>query len=1643
MADEMDDEQEGSFGGYLNDQMGEPDPMEQEPRGEMDRMYSAGGTGAHFPAVASGDDFFKWRADMNDSVCPCRVMCVNIKAQYLQPDAKMLLDALTPEDPNQLAHANGQFSLLTMLFAGTGKGFPTGTPPEIAQMQLRGAEAGEIEKAIKAATPYNQYTFTPQRVEQGVMHTSDEHVRGMALGLEYIKNKTKTAYWGIRVWKVVMDPSHSDSSLWAAVMAENQNAYNQTTNHAMPDRLRRTQEAAFAASARSMDDKSNLEESALNAFRWIKTNADLCKVYSLYAGEDEASPLFDDMQNEIGNEEMNRVIMKHEKYGGTHKLGPEHALNPRRGNPLNAGMLYCKEDTDFPCEEQTKLDNYVGPNNELRFPREACDLGEVFFTSNASVRCLMNKPLPIQITSVAKPSDAVLEFWFSTMWQTDPELLEHVDAEEVRANGMSEWRKYEDVCLRGFLRHISGSEYATSTEKLMQGTELRSSASINLTSREKATLAGNDKAAPGKRPRESLVEVGKKISRAIDLVRTYAASATKEIQELKDDGYARNRDRIAQMQREKDQTVATLMRDINKFGIALRSRVFQSKRERSEVAPGILASHDAFVKDLRCFGELINSGVYRLNPQDPRRTAGTANVAFGMGNDLYTDKAESDLIPEARKNAWGVWRRFINVIFTDVLKIEGREVRIAVEVYQQMFEAFANFSTVLNLCGPKGCAKSETLVRLDRIMPGGSFMWAGSRSTKEGLNEGYNPYCAYTRLFHEVPAMFCDKKEEELSKQVVWDNFSYHSRSVKCTSADGTEDFKTKPMYQIRKETYVVPNNHGPMMLTKEDEEPDPSKQALYDRFHVQVCFTSRPPGDEGYANQKEFEDSLSDPKNAKPLAAMRLMIGLIKSVLSYTANVPALQTKTEYANVLFRKFDRMLVHQFGISRPESRRETKRHETLQLICAEAACAEVFFCKQSAANFDFMMPELVVDADEPTPENGIRGHLAIWEDSHLEPAIRRAAMPTMHEIVAAWAAGLYYNEQTSPHFFWVLHNIAEAVGIHASLHDFRTMTNGGQPAHTTPSSSDNPGGASLDPLDDSMQNGDAEEPWDPDLERGVQYPHFVKRRGGICVEDAKERAADMAMQRIARVASLKVGLRVGSKDGDTALQSMRGTWQVAQDSELPEFYDSKMCRVRAMTREEATGYAYPSPYDLLAVGYGAEHLDYWSRGLGASPMNVDPKFGVLLGNYTFHNWQPSNKTPTAAAIDPSWRLMQTTAPDAGKRWLSASRTMLQQASANGAHSAKIFGLTPHIVRDCLYLCSTWEVPVRCPRNSEQRAKYEEAMTKIDRGMPGSVIAGTPTLYDSVSETHLIRPQDTEVFRQNSDCKTAVFGQLANYQQFRRWISQDGDEDEIHGDRGVFAARLDALVNMGRLPAAAPLYSTRVEKSRPIRMGTDNCLLVNTDYFVRHQNLFVEVALDNLRHVSMRSDPYNLTLGKADSAPGQMHGQLSPPTEGDATRHAGPRRNRELLEHIPLHYDMFPLFLTNKAVEMISMDTDAAMGEMNIPPGGVAIPRVTTCFPGADIAKTPLVTIQWSKHGSGGSFEDETHESAAADIERARSAAESLNARALGPEDAAVLAQLKASRRKNALPVAGDPLNFSTWCELLSSPFPVCPLTRAFL
>lgn len=1672
------------------DEEAEEDPMDDVEREDarlralQQRLLSAGqpdGPGTYIESSGLSGSWQVWTEELEGKIFPARILCTNLNLRYLQQDAENLCEALTPEDPEEAAHAKGQFTMLALMSTGTGKGFHTGTPPWMTEMRDNGADeddiAKEVEKRMKH--PVKGYTYIPGADTQDRTDNDMRPARQFVWFLEYIRNEDGDGYMGLRVWKVIFDKTHSDTSLLNNLMNENENARNQTTNHAMADALRKPNDAAIAKSARQMDSK-DLERSVPNQHRWVKNNRDLLKAANLYTANGLAR-LYPNIEQEAMQAGTEQPLFPHQEFGGTHPLSPEMMFNARRHRPLSAGWIAKKTDSVRPAAAQIDPTGYDPPDRSLRFDPEATRRGDVLMTTHSSIKTLLDHvELPKKVAGQVRPEPSLLRSYFSQMHTKDPALVALGLKDAVIDRGadavFDEYKEQLSRISEDGIGRIMGTE-KTGAERLLNGTQLASFSSIDLSPAERVRLQeeARGKKSDGARPREALAEVGTQLNNLISFLdsnsrRQHDAIRTRRPPEGADEDELErwrtnnviDNDNLC---RETSENYQAAIR----FGLKLHARCFKSRRDRMDIPPGVLESHDALMSDLKALGKVINEGkgVYNLRVADVG--TGTANIAFGTDKDQYCDASDGDS-KEATKTPWAVWREFLNNLFTRVLKIDGRELRICMEIYQQLFETLADFSTVLVLCGAAGVGKSERPKRMSDILPKGSVQKSGSRSAKEGMNPGWTSYCSKLCLYDEAPAILCDKAQEDYAKQVLSDNCVQHARSAKTVNGDGFEDWGNRAFYVYHYESDVVSNNEGPM-LNRDGEEPSTSKNALYQRSHTQVVFTAKTTDAEAHTNDNEYKRSLEDPNNASAIVSFKVMVGIIKKLLSFTQKVTKLGTNTKHANVLFRLFDQMLLHEFGIARPDSRKEKKRHWTLTFITAEAACAEVFFTKQSASLFDFMLPEVLVDADQPTPEDGIRGYVRPWDELHLEPVARRATMPTPHEIIAAWSAGLDYSEQTSAHFWWVQYLMAQSVGINPDLRDLMSWNLANEPpAAPTPTAGDVPGPsdhqaamqnvesddedpnredqrAQVDPSDvvpgrqprdkpsQRQDGGWQTEPAVPVAQEfGVRFPSFLSsEKRKVTLKDMQSRGVKLEKQRMAHVRSLRMGQRGGSCDGGSAIQNIKQQWDNEDRAEWPMILDGGV--VVRMDRQQLEGFAFPSPSDMLLTGYKDQDLIDFSKGEGFDDvLGHDYRFGTSYGSgantWTFHLLQPNNKTPTAAAFDPSWRVLGTAAepPDSAKRWQDAACKL----RTNCPSVCDKFGLTTNIVKDCIFRVSQWSVAYREPKYEEQMTKYETCMTVV--ATTDQNHEGDPALAQAPDIGTKMRPSGAFAFRGDSKVKRRQFGKMFKRHHFSElWM---GHEPGVQYGT-TFANRLEALVDNGHLPAMAPLCSTRVSEGAPVRLLQDNRLIFSTDYLVGFANLFTEVALKNYLHPSMRGNPYSFQLGRDTPGTGSVRNAVE-----DRSK-AAKRVQREqpipqtetsevaVVDGLPLTYDMLQIFLTTKAVEKMSWDTGDFMQRLGMDPDDV-VPRFCTRFPTTTGVNSntagKLLTIQWKTQGTGETdmvtYSDPTPE----ELKEAKEKAQAQQARTVADNDPIIAEFLfEKAQKLSPLPHDGNHASFSNWIE----------------
>ena len=198
---------------------------------------------------------------------------------------------------------------------------------------------------------------------------------------------------------------------------------------------------------------------------------------------------------------------------------------------------------------------------------------------------------------------------------------------------------------------------------------------------------------------------------------------------------------------------------------------------------------------------------------------------------------------------------------------------------------------------------------------------------------------------------------------------------------------------------------------------PSQSKQAFIQRT---TCLFARDQTcNKDGSDNKEFEAKLKEPVVAERIAKFRLFVSMVSFVRMAIKNVEWLHPDTAYAKVLWREWDAMLTDDFGMPRPQPRRQAKRMENLITMTVMEAVARVYLFKQSAAQFEEGRPEGFDDEGNPKLPSFEPGHL--W-------AVLRTLVPSREVIYSAWSQGLEYTVGTSMHGVNVMTAMCQKVGI---------------------------------------------------------------------------------------------------------------------------------------------------------------------------------------------------------------------------------------------------------------------------------------------------------------------------------------------------------------------------------------------------------------------------------------------------------------------------------------------------------------------------------------------------------------------------------------------------------------------------------------
>lgn len=1306
----------------------------------------------------------------------------------------------------------------------------------------------------------------------------------------------------------MFDREHSDSLLYARVMKENAARKAAGRLNSMPNSARKQSTERANKSQRTMGDSEDLENLASCMHVNVSTLKNLQDVYLAYSGKSAScpgAPLYGNMSQDLPPGALNTPLKGHPTLGTEHPLGPEWALNSRRPDnlPLRAGLVDQEKQMIEVHPDQLNWRSYCGPNWEFRVPDIVKGRCGFMILTSPYVKTPFDAPLPFEVHGSLKPDDCLLKLFYREHKLSDPILMA---ARARTPDAPDTWEQYSTEVLSAVVAKMTERDrIAEEITRAISASQVMGVDSIDLSSADRSRLrsygSSGSRDENGEQcqlePREALKEMSIEVNRLHDVVdqwrRRQEAAIEAEIQRVvKVKTMARSTSDYFRYNAEEDDNYATARRmrlalaeELKEYKAALVNLAlkkyqscFQSKYQRLAIPGGWRDLYDNLVKEVSVVGRTAVPGSKRLSvdPSDPNACAGTLNLAFALDINMVTDKEGSEGV--FAKTPWGAWQTFKMDMFSNVACIDGRETRPMTDLYIQAVSEPVNkrWSTMTVQFGmasalppcirthelnyfrativPSGIGKSVRAKRLKRLMPPGMVIESGDGSEKAGRNGGFDDLCGRLVYFDEATQEMSATQQGpriEYIKQKLSDNAVQLMRTVKVTSIDGVESFKTMRYVTWKFDADALSTNLGPG-FSHGDDEPSDSRIPLLDRTQACLVFnTTKNP-----VSDSDFEAHVSS--KGDELKRFRVVTLLVSNVILLIQDLPWLKPNFEFAKAIFLELDERLSIEYNFSPPTPRKAAKRELTLLMFAVEERVVEKFVFKQSACDFEDMRPD---DED----------HLESFDILQLADVVL-TLHPSMEVIMAAWSHGLDYNPATASHTFHVMTQVAEAHGVllnlrsdrdaaegdpsslnvqpiqgdavdqHAAVVDARNSVfdaaaaRAGVPEFVEP----------RDPLQlhapqqqqqQPQQPSDVPEPEAVPVELAVRITEMLQTSNrGLTREQVRNMAKREERRRLLRIEYMRRGMNSEPRRG--------------HDGEIDEV-DAHVCKVLkanflrnrfripgslandiGMHPDVVAGYIFPDMMDVLMSGYDQKAITEWVNGRGADCV-TDERFGTTAPKDTWAFLQTSSgATPTAAAFDPSWRVIKTTKgvnvdkDGKEKRWMTASNTISSCKEPTAAMIRDFFGFSKTAIRDILFMISRdTNRLIQCvsPNDMPRAFAYDEQMhiCKYNAADDEELVA------EKEYTGSKIRPKGAGIYRDPILATTEGEVRI--------------NPAACGVDVSSVQRRVNWLISHGCLPGMAPLMGTTISRGPVLYMSSHHGLVVNSHALLSHVRFVIECAL----------------------------------------------------------------------------------------------------------------------------------------------------------------------------------------------------------
>ena len=615
---------------------------------------------------------------------PKRAMRVIVPTEFFRRDAEFFRQWQLPKGCESRCRATA--AIVSLLFAGTQMGFPSGMHEEKMRAQAQNDEqeqqqnAGGGRNAGKAkATPITKvtrYTYAPQDVQ------TDSYPM-FQIGIEDIYNDDLSEIIALGVWLFIFDETHSTSALMKRVV---QNTQSLKTAK---------QVSAASASSRSKDAsteadrhgkagfgfhalRDNFEGTVGLQYQQIATMENWQQMLDLHSGRTSAGPgrpCVPDLAKHINCPAGRRQLEGDNKTGcgGKHPMAPEFALNAKRTDGLLFGTVHADGSPMDVCEDQVTVSTYWRGDGYFNVPQIGIPC--FWMCTSVETRTIFELPLTRPLQGTVCPGTELMRLFLEMERRQKnaeaghPERPIYQHQLRIDQNAMNRLRSLA----------TSRDEHQRKQDSLLRNSLI----SYDLmTPAASAALSNGDvdynPNATGEEANYTIrtVSMTKKVAIESDRIYTkviapWLSRMEKELSEiarpLQDDEVAPEDPRWNDYWKKRqtiDSRFYKVKRDLTQYHLRLLKTCFLSTKDSATLPAGYKAMFQGLEEGVRDHG-------------------GSASIAFNGGK-----HSSGRQLMNKDRQVWGSLQEWLRHVFVDCCKIKGRDRRIMDEMYLHMFEMY-------------------------------------------------------------------------------------------------------------------------------------------------------------------------------------------------------------------------------------------------------------------------------------------------------------------------------------------------------------------------------------------------------------------------------------------------------------------------------------------------------------------------------------------------------------------------------------------------------------------------------------------------------------------------------------------------------------------------------------------------------------------------------------------------------------------------------------------------------------------------------------------------------------------------------------------------------------------------------------------